>query len=253
MIRCEGLGDGRISLRRHAVQSPPHGLQDHIEALHRDGIVIIPDFLGADVLERMRAALPDPSEFQESPEGDRSLFYPDAHLVPGLGPFFDSPTVSMVAKSYISSRVIPLRRTVGLKVVHGDITCFEVFPHIDTWKKRLKAFLYLEDVTADNGPMRYLRGSHRGAWRLPSEARIDAWYRTDDRGFALPEHYYLGCVWPHEAGRLSAAFGYEDVECTGTAGTLVMFDGRGVHRATPLRAGRRTILTSYWVHAGDHT
>jgi|tagenome__1003787_1003787.scaffolds.fasta_scaffold20981631_4 hypothetical protein len=55
------------------------------------------------------------------------------------------------------------------------------------------------------------------------------------RGFAATqERFFLGSFWPPEVAQLRSDFGYEDLTCTGSAGTLVVFDGRGLHRATPL-------------------
>jgi ectoine hydroxylase-related dioxygenase (phytanoyl-CoA dioxygenase family) len=240
-------------LRRNALDAPAAEVADYVSALRRDGIVIVPNFIDADTIAAMRRAVPDETAFVVSEEGDRALFYHDAGSIGAFAPFFGHPIIRETAQAYISANAISLREEVCLKVVHGDVLCFEQFPHIDTWKMRLKAFLYLEDVGEDNGPMIYYKGSHRGLWRLPMEARVASWYRTDPQGFAVPEDYYLGCFWPHEVQRLVEAHGYRETICTGSAGTLLMFNGRGLHRATPLHSGRRLILASYWIHRGDHT
>lgn len=77
---------------------------------------------------------------------------------------------------------------------------------------------------------------------------------VDDRGFGGDtDIWYLGCFWPDEVAQLRNDFGYSDVSCAGRAGTLVVFDGRGLHRATALQSGRRLVLTSYWIQEGAHT
>jgi hypothetical protein len=240
-------------LQRNAVDAPAAEVTDYVNAIRRDGMVVVPNFLDAGTIEAMCHAVPDEADFVVSEEGDRALFYHDAGKIDAFDPFFKHRIIEETAQAYISANAIPLREEVCLKTVHGDVLAFEQFPHIDTWKMRIKAFLFLEDVGQDNGPMIYYKGSHRGLWRLPMEARVASWYRTDPEGFAVPEDYYLGCFWPHEVQRLVDAYGYRETICTGPAGTLLMFNGRGLHRATPLQSGRRLILASYWIHRGDHT
>jgi hypothetical protein len=239
-------------LRRDALDPLAAEAVDYVTALRRDGIVIVPGFLDADSVETMRAALPNETAFEVAGEGEPSHFYSNANRICELAPFFDHPIIRATARSYISKSAISLRRTVALKIVQGDILSFERFAHMDSWKMRFKAFLFLEEIHQENAPMIYLTGSHHGVWRLPMEARIAGQFRTDQRGFAVPEDYYIGCFWPHEVQRLAETYGYREITCTGPAGTLMMFDGRGLHRATPLRSGRRLMLTSYWIHPGNH-
>jgi len=225
----------------------------HTATLDRDGVVVIPDFIDQPTLARMRQALPDISAFRYSVEGEKSFFLPDAHTITELAPFFESPLVRAIARRYVSPAAVPLRRTIGIKNITGELASFEVFHHMDTWKRRMKAFLYIDDVGPAQAPLRYVKRSHHGLWRLPMEATISAMYRVDNDGFARPEDLYVGCFWPHEVQRLSEAYGLEETTCTGPGGTLVIFDGRGLHRATPLVEGSRTNLMSYWIHPGDHT
>jgi len=234
---------------------PTHTVEEYLHELRRDGVTIIPELLPADVVEQMRAALPRLDEFVVSPEGDRSLTYPDAHEIEALRPFFDNETIRDLVRSYLSRDAVMRRRTIGIKVVTGEFPTFETNYHMDTWKHRVKVFFYLEDVTADTAPTIYLRGSHRGFWRLWTEQRIHRYFRVQDTGFAAggEDFFYLGSFWPHEVRQLKNDYGFEDFVCTAPAGSALVFDGRGLHRATPLRAGRRAILVSYWIHPGHHT
>jgi Phytanoyl-CoA dioxygenase (PhyH) len=240
-------------LRRSALDAPAPDVADYVGALRRDGMVIIPNLLDADTIAAMRNAVPDEAAFVESEEGERTLYYRNAGRIEAFDPFFNHPIIRKTVRAHISADAILLRDEIVMKVVNGDVLSFEQFPHIDTWKMRIKAFLYLEDVGQDNAPTIYYKGSHRGLWRLPMEARVAGWYRTDQHGYATPEDRYLGCFWPHEVQRLVEAHGYHETICTGSAGTLLMFNGRGLHRATPLNFGRRLLLASYWIHHGDHT
>lgn len=240
-------------IRNSSLDRPTPEVADYISALRRDGMVIIPEFFDADTVASLRQAVPEEADFEESKEGERSFFYRQAGDVAALSPFFEHPTLKQTACAFISAEAVQLRREVCLKVVQGDILSFEQFPHMDTWKLRMKAFLYLEDVTAENGPTVYYKGSHRGLWRLPMEARVAGWYRTGPQGFSVPDDLYLGCFWPHEVQRLAEAHGYLKTVCTGKAGTLLIFNGRGLHHATPLNSGRRLTLSSYWIHRGEHT
>jgi hypothetical protein len=240
-------------IRHASLNMPDASVTDYVSALRRDGMVIIPQFIDADTITSMRHAVPDQAAFEESKEGERSFFYRQAGEVSALASFFEHPALKETARAFISTEAMQLRKEICLKVVHGDILSFEQFPHMDTWKLRMKAFLCLEDVTEENGPTIYYKGSHRGIWRLPMEARIAGWYRTGAQGFSMPEDFYLGCFWPYEVQRLIEAHGYRETVCTGPAGTLLIFNGQGLHRATPLNSGRRLTLSSYWIHGGDHT
>lgn len=243
------------SLRSIDVDAPSPEAEPYVRALRRDGVVLIPDLLPPETVAAMRDAVPPQDAFTESPEGDRAFMLPDAHRIPRLRPFFEHPLIGDIARSYLSRDAVSLRRTVGLKTVVGDFPSFELNFHMDTWKPRLKVFLFLDDVTPLTAPMVYLKGSHQGLWRLWTEERIARLYRTGDHGFATRDRdfWYLGSFWLHEVRQLRNDHGFTELECTGPAGTALVFDGRGLHHATPLRAGRRLILTNYLVHPGGHT
>ena len=256
-LRIVGLLNRKKSYqsRLHDARPTPAdaSIAAHVDALNRDGIVIIRNFLDRATVTNMLNAVPDRAEFKESPDGERSYSFWEADRIVDLAPFFDSRLVRDIARSHISRSAICLRCTIGLKVQPGNLPSFEAFFHIDSWKHRVKAFFYLEDVGVDDGPLTYLSGSHRGLWRLPVESRLSRFLTSDAAGFSTPPSRYLGCFWPYEVDLLKKDYGYKEVTCAGRAGTLVVFDARGLHRGEELRGERRLILTSYWIHPGDHT
>src|SRR6266516_5755799 len=80
--------------------APPE-VVSYLNVLKRDGVVIIPDFLDAGAVARMRDAVPDVAEFDESPEGDGAYRYPDADRIADFRPFFDHAIVPQIVRSYL--------------------------------------------------------------------------------------------------------------------------------------------------------
>jgi len=106
--------------------------------------------------------------------------------------------------------------------------------HRDAFGYQYKAIIYLSDVTEDNGPFEYYRGSHTlrrvvldaALGRLPPspETRIDGFYmdRLIARGAINPQRFI------------------------GKAGTVILANTTGIHRGAPLKAGNRYALTNYF-------
>lgn len=103
--------------------------------------------------------------------------------------------------------------------------------HRDPEDSRLvKAFLYLNDVNDEAGPMEYVPESRRG----------------DRYGHLWPQEFPGGSVPP--PGAVEAAIPARDqLRCTGAAGTLLLVDTTGLHRGG--RATRHRRLLATWTYA----
>jgi hypothetical protein len=230
------------------VMEPHESVKDYVSALKKDGVVTIPDFLSEDQCLAICANQPDREKFITSPEGDQALFYLNANENPVFSDFFNDERILLIMKGYIGENAVPLRQSMELRVDKGPLISFNRMFHMDSWKPRVKAFLYLHDVTENDAPVCYLRGSHEGDWRLPMEYKIACQYRTGEDGYAQDlDVVWVGCYWPYEISSLKKAHGLEEVVCTGTIGTLVVFDARGLHRATGLVNECRKILISHYI------
>ncbi len=93
--------------------------------------------------------------------------------------------------------------------------------------KFLKVFIYLTDVTPENGPHVFVKGSHR---RLPKALLEDRRY-TDQEVLA---HF------PAE----------RTVSLTGPTGTMFVEDTRGLHKGQPLQRGYRLCLQLQYATSG---
>lgn len=143
------------------------------------------------------------------------------------------------------------RYSVGAAVSQGAVASLRADPHrndevdgwhTDTWLFRFKAMLYLTDVGPENAPLRYLAGSHTGEhWRWSKFCSSYAQQAAPD-----------GAVWPYTLRSKAAAAqarkaDFTPMVCSAPAGTVLLFDTRGIHRGTTLEAGERLILNhSFW-------
>lgn len=101
---------------------------------------------------------------------------------------------------------------------------------------QFKALIYLTDVNKDNGPFEYIAGSQKS-----SRSIIDL-----IKGYARPNQYRFTnseIKGIKNTVTLSKVF-------TGKAGTLVIFDSKGVHRGVPIEAGERYAITLYCSDGG---
>jgi hypothetical protein len=89
--------------------------------------------------------------------------------------------------------------------------------HYDNAPLQVKAICYLTEVTADDGPFAYVKGTHG---RRPLEADYEE-TRMDEA--QVPQ-----------AGR---------IECVGKPGTVIVVDTTGIHRATPNTRGTRDVVS----------
>jgi hypothetical protein len=234
--------------------APPPDLAEAFAQLSRDGVAVVPRFLNGAVVKAMCEGLPPLEHFEESPEADKSIAFSGADHVPSLRPFFHDPRLRRLVQAYIGDDATPARRKVEIRRTQGQVLAFDRLFHIDTWKHRLKLFLYLHDVGEDDAPLVYLKGSHKGSWRRRTEWLIYRKYKVGPSGYAADTDLsYIGCFWPYEINEIKARHGFSEFTCTAPAGSLIMFDARGVHRATPLLNSSRTLLIDYWVRRGHHT
>jgi hypothetical protein len=111
---------------------------------------------------------------------------------------------------------------------HDDTTV----PHMDSWMSQIKIFTLLNDIDPLSAPLVYWKRSHFDReWR----------HEIDYQHFKASYFGSAGVCPPHvlrdKSGEKSSDF--EKITVTGPAGTVVIADVRGLHRASNLFAGYR--------------
>ncbi|WP_239342032.1 phytanoyl-CoA dioxygenase family protein [Frankia sp. CiP3] len=241
-------------LRRRSITPALTRDADILRNLRRDGIALIPRFVDGQVVRAIRAEVHSNTDLLgEAVHPDivkrnarRLLLNPRGH-VPSSKQVFDDSRISDIMQAYLSPHAVPDREAIQAKIAIGEESIVDLY-HIDEWRPLLSVFVYLTDVGSDNAAMEYLVGSHRWSpWRIRLEQDFFEYYRKRTDGqYANDESAYAGCILPTQARRLRARHNWRSMCCDGPAGTLVVFDNLGLHRARPLLKGSRLLLSSYW-------
>lgn len=217
-------------------------------AFDRDGFVTIPDIVPPDQFPALRAALLNyRGPAREMRQGDaitRRMAIDPAMLaaIPALGALLNRPDIVALFHYVASFRTTPLHYI--QTIVSHDGTN-EADPqeaiHADSFHSSLKAWLFLNPVSADEGPFTFVRGSHRFtrerlAWE---HRRAQADPHSIDRLSARGS--------PRVPEEARAAMHLPAPEGLAVAGnTLVVADTVGFHaRGLSARPGERVELWSY--------
>lgn len=218
--------------------------KDILKELDTEGIVIIPDFISFDVCQGLVNDIE--RGFKDVKEGHyKGKFqYDEAKLIrlqdvdqmfESTKVFFENPFFDDLAKAYIDPRAHSYRREAELRdnneinFQQGDIY------HFDDWRVRFKYFLYLTDVNENNAPFVFVKNTHKNySWKKKKNFEYESAGDTGSYG-----HYH-----PQEIRALKKIIPFEEVVCTGKAGTLIIADFRGLHKGTPLKYDRRILLNS---------
>ncbi|MFM7325806.1 MAG: phytanoyl-CoA dioxygenase family protein, partial [Nodosilinea sp.] len=203
------------------------------QAFNRDGVVVVKDLITPEQAEIMRAHLQDKPRFGDSVH--RYFDQRDILETPGIMELInDSRLLEMVAEILGCK---PTLSEVSLWWLYHDYdpqeeatnhTGYASYPleyhrDIDNWRV-VRVFLYLTDVDAESGPHSYLRGTQM--MNLPIFRRVNLAPNQ-------PLHPLL----------------QRRLDITGQAGTLIIMDPFGLHRAiVPKTQDRLMLAFSYSLH-----
>ncbi len=219
---------------------------DILDTLVKDGIVIIENHVEKDICKKIIAELDSASDqvLEGVFEGDSTNHQLKQKAfrigqVDQLSPtaktyFFEDDMISELAKSYVSKTVFSYRKEADYKLEAGHLLQADL-PHFDDWRHRFKAFLYLTDVSEENAPFVYYKGSHeQHPWKYKYHLEYELEGTSGRYG-----HFFL-----QEMEAIQKKRKYEKTIYTGAAGTLILADFRGIHKGTTLQKGKRILLNN---------
>lgn len=219
---------------------------DILDTLVRDGIIVIDNYLSQETCNSIISELQEAADqvLQGTYKGlygnvtlkQKAFRIGDVDEVSETAKqkFFDDKLITEIAKAYVSKTAFSYRKEADYKLEAGNLLSSDL-PHFDDWRHRFKAFLYLTDVGVDNAPFVYYKGSHE---QHPWKHKYHLEYEIDG------ENGRYGHFFWQEMEEIKEKRNYEELVCTGKAGTLILADFRGLHKGTTLRSGKRILLNS---------
>jgi len=225
----------------------PIDSQDVLRQLRENGAVAIPRFFEPATADAIREACLDYLHNHLSAENppkvaifDKKFGYENTASIDGVTRLYHvekrisqaqsfalNPFMEAIGRAYYQQNVW-LETTI---FQHNQICAAGTRDwHIDSWLNQFKAFLYLSDVTDENGPFTYLLGSHKNEGYLLRKT-----FRSmrGEESTSVPDA---------EAGRL----GLEAKAFTARKGTLLLADTKGIHQGGTLVRGDRSALVNYY-------
>jgi Phytanoyl-CoA dioxygenase (PhyH) len=172
-LNRRGLHVARLKLAHRLASSRRRRLAAAVpaewrERFDRDGFVELRDFLPTDVFGRLQQALlTNHFVARQHQQGNtitrRVAIGPDLlRQVPELRAMLDNPRLKALLAYVASTRSEPLYYVQTIVTGHAPGPPDpQLELHADTFHPSLKAWLFLTDVTDDQGPLTYVAGSHR--------------------------------------------------------------------------------------------
>jgi hypothetical protein len=231
-------------MQHHVTAANDKPSDPHLAALVENGFVLIPALHDRALVQTLHDRIYDLAERVRTGRHDKewkTLTYQEdgiyrirdiEQVVPEARQILNHPLTNGLVRSYLQTAKF---RTTGNYVdfkpdlVHDYTTV----PHLDSWKSQLKIFTLLADVGEANAPLVYFAKTHRdGEWRR--EFDYTMWSGDYIGGGGVVPPHVLRDL--HNAGGPTAP---REAMITAPAGSAIIADTRGVHRASNLRAGYR--------------
>ena len=201
------------------------------QQFHREGFMVFEDFISPEQVSDIRREIRNHSgETRQMIQGDTAtqrFLLDDANLA-------HKPALATVTKSKILRRALSYGAAslnpplLYIQRIRNALNSGKPDPqknmHADTFHPTMKAWLFLEDVTADKGPFTYVRGSNRMTW-----ARLKWEYKRSLKARQNPDGYSEKGSFRATADDLTQMGLPVPEGLTAKAGTLVVADTNGFH------------------------
>ena len=211
-----------------------------LNKIGEDGFFVVEDFLSEsecnkykDLLDKFISEKKD-LIWQDELGADTRIYFASKRI-PEFNKLFCDEFIRKSLKGYTGCKnPVGFAMANKLSFVDGSLGSGGGWHRDSLISHQFKTILYLSDVTSENGPFQYIKGSHR------KSSVIKAFFR----GLAT---FGKTRFKPHEVQTfLERSKEREVATLTGKKGTLLMVDTKGIHRGMPLNVGNRYALTTYF-------
>ncbi len=200
-------------------------------ALHKDGFVVIPDFITEEEINTIRSEIKaHTGETRQMLQGNTAT----QRILLDMAALDGKPQLTALCGSkrflrplkYASAKLSPpllyvQRIRNGIREAGADP---QKTMHADTFHPTMKAWLFLEDVTPAKGPFTYVKGSHK-----LTAARLAWEYRRSRTAAEKPDGYSEKGSFRASPDDLKAMGLPEPEGACARAGTLVIANTNGFH------------------------
>lgn len=216
-----------------------------LKTLKRDGIVAIPNHFSKDQVQIMRDEYDryvDKHSFS-CEEKERRVFGMDK-LSPQVKSIFSDDNFSRnVCQAYLEEEMV-LQSTMSARIDYEEGIEYGSGGswHRDSFSRQIKSIAYLTDMTDENGPFMYIKGSHT----IPSILKV--LFKLHRKDKSASERRYTN----EDIEEVSKILGKEISYFPCEKGTLVLADIRGLHTTRYLKGGHAYSIFNYYIAKTDH-
>jgi hypothetical protein len=241
----------QFSTRLRWVMLAPLAPKTQRRDFHRDGFIIVPAFINEPEIEALREEIANyDGQVRQMVQGDTAT----------QRILLDGSAQEKLPKSAYTVSTRRLKRLLAycggkashsvlyIQRIHNGFRKNKADPqknmHSDTFHPTMKAWLFLEDVTAEKGPFTYVRGSSRLTWK-----RLKWEYRRSINAAGLHDGYSEKGSMRADARDLEEMGLPAPQGITAKAGTLVIANTNGFHgRGQAAEDASRLELWAYSRH-----
>ena len=216
-----------------------------LQTLKRDGIVAIPNYFSEEQVQTMKDEydryVDKHSFFCE--ENERRVFGIDK-LSPQVKNIFSDDQLShSVCQAYLEEEMV-LQSTMSARIDYKESIEYGSGGswHRDSFSRQIKSIAYLTDMTDENGPFMYIKGSHT----IPSILKV--LFKLPRKAKPASDRRYTNQDIEEVAEILGKEISYFPCE----KGTLVLADIRGLHTTRYLKGGHAYSIFNYYIAKTDH-
>ena len=216
---------------------------EYVEELRKNGVVAIPNFFSEAECRDMITSFEQLDEkYAKNYENDKRVYGVEHLSEIHKKLFYDNEMFKRVGEAYIGDELI-LQTTLASKIIPDETSKYGSGGgwHRDSFSKQFKAIAYLDDVSMNNGPFMYIKGSQ--TMKNIKKIIFELNGHKPCSNFRYTEK---------EIEEVKNLLKEEVTYFTAPKGTLLLADIRGLHTGMPIKDGHRYAVYNYYIAKSYH-